>query len=60
MSQCAIENLTLLERGIIVRGLVESGQLLIIDADAKVIWNSHDIADVSKQGDKIQIVVSKR
>lgn len=60
MSQCAIENLTLLERGIIVRGLVESGQLLIIDADGKVIWNSHDIADVSKQGDKIQIVVSKK
>lgn len=57
MSQCPIAKLTMLEKMLIVRGLVESGSLIIIDAHNKNIWRDSEIVDVSKQGDTVQIVV---
>lgn len=57
MSQCPIEKLTLLEKALIVRGLVENNELIIVDAQNKIIWRDSEIVDVSKQGDTVQIVV---
>ncbi len=52
-----MEDMTLLEKSIIVRSLVENGELIIIDAHNKNIWRDSEIVDVSKQGDTVQIVV---
>lgn len=57
MNQFRITDLTMIEKAIILRNLSESGHLRIVDAESKRVW---PLADVSKQGDIIQITVSKR
>ena len=57
MSQCPIEKLTLLEKGLIVRGLNERDELRVIDPDTR---ETRDIGCVYWNHGHIEIILNKR